>query len=167
MNTSVLSPTAAGEDMVARAEGLVRGFRVYSQPLSCVTMARVEIVDITARIAQVIRDSGIEEGLAHVQSSHTTTAVFVNECQEALLHDFQTLLQTLVEDRNGWRHNDPRYSDCNRSNAAAHLRSLLLGHSLTLQVHEGKARLGKWQALLFAELDGPQSRTLSVQVMGI
>jgi secondary thiamine-phosphate synthase enzyme len=167
MDCSVLSATSPTEGADARAKEAARGVRVYSQPLGCATTALLEIIDVTAPIAQAIRESGVQEGLAHVQSLHTTTAVFVNECQEALLQDFQALLQTLVENRNGWRHNDPRYSDCDRGNAAAHLRGLLLGHSVTLQVHDGKPRLGKWQAVLFAELDGPQSRTLWVQVMGI
>ena len=64
-------------------------------------------------------------------------------------------------------HNDPQHSDCDRVNADAHLRAMLLGHSLTLQVSGGEPVLGQWQRVLVAELDGPRSRTLRVQVMGI
>ena len=66
-----------------------------------------------------------------------------------------------------WRHNDPEHSDCDRMNADSHLRALLLGHSLTLQITGGEVVLGQWQRILMAELDGPRARTLRVQVMGI
>ena len=150
-----------------RAEEAVGNVRVRSVSLMCITTRSLEIVDVTAHVAAAIRESGIEDGFAHVQSMHTTTAIFLNECQQALLHDFQALIEEIVNCRNAWRHNDPRYSDCTRGNAAAHLRSVLMGNSILLQVRDGKPVLGRWQAVLFAELDGPQSRTLSVQVMGI
>jgi secondary thiamine-phosphate synthase enzyme len=63
-------------------------------------------------------------------------------------------------------HNDPAHSDCDRLNADAHLRAMLLGHSLTLQISGGEIVLGQWQRVLVAELDGPRSRTLRVQMMG-
>lgn len=145
----------------------VRGPRLFSRQIECATGARFEIVNLTERVAGVVRESGIRGGQVHVQTLHTTTGLFLNECQQALLNDFEALLRLLVEEKNGWRHNDPRYSDCDRGNAAAHLRGLLLGHALSLQVEEGRLVLGRWQAVLFAELDGPQNRLLSVQVMGL
>jgi secondary thiamine-phosphate synthase enzyme len=162
-----LSTVSAHENGVPPLDELARTLRVRSISLMCVTTRPLEIVDVTTHVTEAIRKSGIDDGLAHVQSMHTTTALFLNECQQALLHDFQTLFEEVVEGRNGWRHNDPRYSDCTRGNAAAHLRSVLLGNSILLQVRDGKPVLGRWQAVLFAELDGPQSRSLSVQVMGI
>ena len=61
-----------------------------------------------------------------------------------------------------WMHNDPEHSDCDRMNADSHLRALLLGHSLTLQVSGGEVVLGQWQRILMAELDGPRARSLRV-----
>jgi len=167
MTSSTLPIATAGNGMVSNAADPSGGLRVVSRELECVTIARFEIVNLTDRIAAVVRESGIRGGVVHIQSLHTTTALFLNECQEALLYDFQALLRLLVDEKSGWRHNDPRYSDCDRSNAAAHLRGLLLGHSLSLQVHNGRPLLGRWQAVLFTELDGPQPRRLSVQVMGV
>jgi secondary thiamine-phosphate synthase enzyme len=66
-----------------------------------------------------------------------------------------------------WRHNDPAHSDCDRMNADSHLRAMLLGHTLTVQVSGGELVLGQWQRLLLAELDGPRTRTLRVTAMGI
>jgi secondary thiamine-phosphate synthase enzyme len=92
---------------------------------------------------------------------HTTTAVFVNEPQSALLEDVQQMLERLVPRGDDWKHNDPRYSDCDRHNADAHLRAIMLGSSVTLQVAEGALTMGQWQRVLMAELDGRASAASS------
>ena len=65
-----------------------------------------------------------------------------------------------------WRHNDPRLSECDRKNAASHLRAMLLGHTLTLPVNNGSLALGNWQSVILAELDGPRERAVHIQVLG-
>lgn len=166
-STAALTPPAANGSSRALEAQTASGPRVFSHAMECVTNARFEITDITARIASAVREGGVRDGIVHIQTLHTTTALLLNESQQALLHDFETLARTLVDENGSWRHNDPRYSDCDRGNAAAHLRSLLLGHSLTLQIHAGRLLLGQWQAVLFAELDGPRTRNLSVQMIGV
>ena len=66
-----------------------------------------------------------------------------------------------------WMHNDPAHSDCDRANADSHLRALLLGHTLSLQVSGGEVVLGQWQRILMAELDGPRARSLRIQILGV
>ena len=92
--------------------------------------------------------------------------MFINEFQKALVADIQTFLERAVDRDAPWQHNDPALSDCDRGNADSHLRALLLGHQLTLQVSGGEIVLGQWQRILLAELDGPRSRTMRLQVMG-
>ena len=104
--------------------------------------------------------------MALVQSLHSTAAVFVNEWQEALLDDFRTLLEHAVRADAPWRHNDPRYSDCDRSNGASHLRALLMGTSAMLAVRDGHVVRGTWQSIILAELDGPRTRSVSLQILG-
>ena len=104
---------------------------------------------------------GIREGIVNVFSMHTTCSVFINEIQTALLADIRAFLETRRRSATApWRHNDPAYSDCDRENADSHLRAIVLGHSLSLQVSGGEVVLGQWQRILMAELDGPRSRTL-------
>jgi secondary thiamine-phosphate synthase enzyme len=167
MTSSTLPVASEARREASRIAEPVAGFRVFSKRLECATIQRFEIVDLTERITEAIRESGIENGVAHVQSLHTTTALFLNECQAALLADIEAVVRLLVEDGKDWRHNDRRYSDCDRGNAAAHLRSLLIGQSISLQVENYQPVLGKWQAMLFLEMDGPQARLISVQVMGM
>jgi secondary thiamine-phosphate synthase enzyme len=84
---------------------------------------------------------------------HTTCSLFINEFQTALLSDIKHFRQMVARDAE-WMHNDPNHSDCDRMNADSHLRALLLGHNLTLQVSGGEVVLGQWQRILMAELDG-------------
>jgi secondary thiamine-phosphate synthase enzyme len=139
---------------------------VHADLMSLRTDERLQLVDITPRIEARVRSSEVTEGIALVTSMHTTLALFINECQEALLHDIRTFLDELVVRDRDWRHNDPRYSDCDRQNADAHLRAALLGHSIALPVRDGRLALGTFQSVIAAELDGPRTRSLHVQVLG-
>jgi secondary thiamine-phosphate synthase enzyme len=143
------------------------GLVVTGDTLTVPTDARVELIDVTDRIAAVTQTSGVREGIVSLWSMHTTFAVFMNEAQQALHTDIKRLLETMVARDADWLHNDPDHSDCDRFNADAHLRAMLLGHSLTLQVSGGDIVLGQWQRVLVAELDGPRARTLRVQIMGV
>ncbi|PYU16451.1 MAG: secondary thiamine-phosphate synthase enzyme [Acidobacteria bacterium] len=102
-----------------------------------------------------------------VQSLHTTTAVFINEFQQALLDDIKAFLERLVGRIDYWRHNDPRLSECDRKNADSHLRAMLLGHTLSVPVRDGALALGNWQSIILAELDGPRERAVQIQVLGV
>lgn len=143
------------------------GLVVRGDMITIETGQRVELTDVTDRILALARTSGVRDGIVSLWSMHTTFAVFMNESQKALHTDIKRLLETMVARDTDWMHNDPAHSDCDRLNADAHLRAMLLGHSLTLQVSGGEVVLGQWQRVLVAELDGPRSRTLRVQIMGI
>ena len=139
---------------------------VVKRVLVCTTRQKTEFVNLTQLVEQVIDESGVRDGIALVQSLHSTAAVFVNEWQDALLDDFCSLLEQAVPTDAPWRHNDPRYSDCERGNAASHLRALLLGTSALLAVRGGRIVRGEWQSIILAELDGPRTRSVLLQVFG-
>jgi secondary thiamine-phosphate synthase enzyme len=150
-------------DVGAAAGGLL----IHAQTLNVQTAERVELVDLTERIAGVVHDSGVKEGLVSLWSLHTTCAIFINENQPALHADIKQFLELTVSRTGNWMHNDPAHSDCDRNNADAHLRAMLLGHGLTMQVTGGELVLGQWQRVLAAELDGPRMRSVRVQVQGV
>jgi secondary thiamine-phosphate synthase enzyme len=143
------------------------GLRIHAETFTIESRDRIDLVDVTPRVIEIIRAAGIREGLASVWSLHTTCSLIVNESQPALFADMKRYIEDLVAPGGAWLHDDPAHSDCDRANAGSHLRSLLLGHSLTLQVAGGELALGQWQRVLAAELDGPRSRTIRVQVMGV
>ena len=130
-------------------------------------MSGSRVVDLTDRIMSFVRRLRIREGVVSLWSLHTTCAVFINEFQAALLSDIKRFLEQMVARDEEWLHNNPTHSDCDRMNADSHLRALLLGHSMTLQISGGEVVLGQWQRVLMAELDGPRARTLRLQAWGI
>ena len=148
---------------VAKAGGLT----IHGETLVVQTDQRIEVVDLTDRVMDLVRRFEVREGLVSVWSMHTTCAVFINEFQTALLSDIERFLEQMVARDAEWLHNDPNHSDCDRMNADSHLRAMLLGHSLTLQVSGGEVVLGQWQRILMAELDGPRARSLRVQLWGV
>jgi secondary thiamine-phosphate synthase enzyme len=149
------------------ASASVGSLTIHGETFLIETDQRVELVDLTNRIMDFARKFNIREGLVSLWSMHTTCAVFINEFQTALLTDIKAFLEKMVERDEEWLHNNPDHSDCDRMNADAHLRALLLGHSLTLQISGGEVVLGQWQRILMAELDGPRARTLRIQLFGI
>ena len=140
---------------------------VYSESLLVLSDKRIELVDITEVVMERIRQSNVREGLASLWSMHTTCALFINEAQKALHVDILRVLEQVVDRDAEWMHNDPQHSDCDRMNADSHLRAMLLGHSVTLQISSGELVLGQWQRVLVAELDGPRARSVRIQVMGV
>ena len=142
-------------------------YKVFNRIVDWITNDRLQLLNITERINEIVRKSGIRDGLVHLQSLHTTSAVFLNEWQDALLHDVKGFLESMVERDQYYRHNDPQHSDCERKNADSHLRGMLMGQTLCLQVRNATVLLGTWQSIIFAEFDGPRSRSLAVQVCGI
>ncbi len=142
-------------------------FKMFHRIVDWITSERMQLINITERINDIVRKSGIRDGIVHLQSLHTTTAVFINEWQDALLHDVRSFLNDLIDRENPWRHNDPDYSDCERKNADSHLRGMIMGQSLCLQVRNSAVLLGTWQSIILAEFDGPRSRSMSVQVSGL
>jgi secondary thiamine-phosphate synthase enzyme len=135
------------------------GFAVVAETIDVDTTDRLELVDLTDTVMAFVRRSGIKEGLLSLWSMHTTCTVFINESQQALEVDIKAFLETTVSRANYYQHNDPDHSDCDRQNADSHLRAMLLGHSITMQISGGELVVGRWQRVLCGEMDGPRTRT--------
>ena len=149
------------------ASATTGGLTIHGETIVIDTDQRIELVDLTNRVMEFARQFDIREGLISLWSMHTTCALFINEFQTALLSDMKRFLEEMVARDAEWMHNDPDHSDCDRMNADSHLRALLLGHNLTLQVSGGEVVLGQWQRILMAELDGPRARSLRIQIFGV
>ncbi len=141
--------------------------QMYIETICYKTRERLELINITRDLNEVVRKHGLKAGFVMVQSLHTTTAVFINEFQQALVEDIKSFLEKLVGRVEYWRHNDPKISECNRKNADSHLRAMVLGHTISVPVRDGELALGTWQSVILAELDGPRDRAIHVQVLGI
>ena len=148
-------------------EVVTGAYRVTSKLAVIQTENREELYNLTQMVRDFVKSSGIQAGSLMVSSLHTTCAIFVNEWQDALVHDVKAYLSNLISKDDYYRHNDPAWSDCDRHNADSHLRTLLLGMNLNLQISEGELVLGEWQSVILAELDGPRERSIRLQAMGV
>ena len=139
--------------------------KVFNTSLMLSSDGQTEVSDITKLVRDAIQQFPISAGIALVNSLHTTCALFINEFQSALIDDLKRLIERLVPERNGYRHDDPRVSDCERGNAHSHLRAALLGRTIAVGINNGELTLGRFQSIIFAELDGPRKREISIQVI--
>lgn len=145
----------------------MQSLKVVRKTFTMLSERRNEIVDITKQIRDIVLTADVKEGILLVNSLHTTCALFVNEFQGALVEDLRAMMDRLVPESGGYRHDDPRYSDCERGNANSHLRAALLGRSVAVGISGGELALGRFQSILFAEMDGPRPRSIDVQIMGV
>ena len=123
------------------------------------TSKQVELVDITEDVKGEIHKSGIVNGICVVSTSHTTTAIILNENETGLRHDIQDFLEKLIPSSALYQH------DRIDNNADAHLKAIMLGPSETIPVIGGEIVLGTWQRIFFVELDGPRQRTVNITVV--
>ena len=140
--------------------------KVFNASFTLASEEGSEVADITKRVRDIVQNSAVSSGIALINTLHTTCALFVNEFQAALIDDLKGLAERLVPERGGYRHDDPRYSDCERGNAHSHLRAALLGRSIAVGVNHGELALGRFQSIIFAEFDGPRKREIHVQLIG-
>src|SRR5262245_31384286 len=144
----------------------MHGMKVFSTSFSLTSDERTEVSDITKLIRESIQQFPISNGIALINTLHTTCARFINEFQSALIDDLKGLIERMVLEPGCYRHYYPRYSDCHRGNAHAHLRAALLGRNIAVGLSNGVLSPGRFQSVIFAELDGPRRREITVQVMG-
>lgn len=124
------------------------------------TKERAALIDITNEVEDVVRKSGVNDGLCLVQSLHSTASIIVNEHERGLLQDILTKVAKDFPKCAGWLHD--RVDD----NADAHLASTFLSFSKTFAVKDKKLLRGSWQNIFLLELDGPRIRTVVVEVLG-
>ncbi len=142
-------------------------YKVASTTLTISTNDRVELKTITEEIAEFVAQTPVRDGIVQISSLHTTAGIMLNETQDALLGDMKAMFEQIIPQGVYYKHNDPLFSDCDRRNADAHLRAVVVGPSLSIPLENGKMKLGTWQQVLFTEFDGPNDRRVHIQVMGV
>ena len=126
------------------------------------TAKRQEFVRITDQVRAIVERSGIRDGMALVSAMHITAAVYVNDWEDGLIHDFQVWLEKLAPAGQPYRHHQT-----GEDNADAHLKRTLRGHQVILPITNGDLDLGPWEQVFYAEFDGQRRKRVVVKVMGI
>jgi secondary thiamine-phosphate synthase enzyme len=125
--------------------------------------SRRGFVNITPEVERVVRESGIQEGLALVNSMHITSSVFINDDESGLHHDYEAWLERLAP------HAPPaqyRHNDTGEDNADAHLKRQVMGREVVVAVTRGRLDFGTWERIFYGEFDGRRKKRVLVKVIG-
>ena len=147
---------------------------VFQQERSLRTAGGLTVTDITDDVNACVRESGITDGIACIYSPHTTCCVRVNEFESGFLEDFTTMLRKMVPSESYYAHDDWQRrtenicpEDMEVGNGHSHCMAMLLGTAgESVPVRNGELQLGRWQRVLFIELDRERDRRWLVQVVG-
>ena len=123
------------------------------------TKKETEIIDVAARVEEIVKQSNVKEGVALVYVPHTACGIMLNEktdpaLKEDLLRDLAMLFPT----------GDPRYKH-RGGNADAHIKTALVGSSVSIIIENRKLLLGQWQSAYLCEFDGPKTRQVYVKIL--
>ncbi len=122
------------------------------------TNARTGFYEITRAVQEAMEAAGVTSGLCQVFALHTTAGITINEhADPSVMEDMGNYLDRLVPDQPYFRHAE--------GNSAAHIKSTLVGSSVTIPVENGRLALGTWQGVFFCEFDGPRQRKAAVTVV--
>ncbi|MEW6446698.1 MAG: secondary thiamine-phosphate synthase enzyme YjbQ [Bacillota bacterium] len=126
--------------------------------IDVVTHKRQEFIDITGRVQAAVGEAGVPEGVAYLYCPHTTAGICINENYDpTVAEDILNKLEELVPVSGVYRHAE--------GNAAAHIKSSLVGVTHSVMVSGGKVVLGTWQGIFFCEFDGPRRRKVLMRVI--
>lgn len=122
------------------------------------TKQRVEMVDITDQVQQIVAESGVKSGVCFVFVPHTTAGITINEgADRSVRMDILERLSSIVPTNANYHHLE--------GNSDAHIKASLIGSSVTIPIEDAKLALGTWQRVFFCEFDGPRAREVFVQIV--
>ena len=137
--------------------------KTHTNYLTFNTKRRQEIIDITDNVEECRAEAGIADGFVLVSAMHISASVFVNDHEPGL---WQDILDWLEQSIAPWDHNRYRHNETDEDNAAAHLRSLTIGHEVLVPVTGGRLDLGPWQRIFYGEWDGRRPKRVILKAMG-
>ena len=127
------------------------------------TKNRLEFVHITPQVRQIVKKSGIKEGLCLVNAMHISASVFINDNESGLHKDYAKWLEKLAP-------HDPisqyKHNDTGEDNADAHLKRQIMGREVTIAITNGDLDFGPWEQIFYGEFDGIRSKRVLVKIIG-
>ena len=143
--------------------------KFLSQTFEIRTEKGPQFVDITEKVQELTRQSGLQNGFAVIFSKHTTAAIRINEAEPHLIQDMEQMLEKMVPSCQDYAHNRYAHAFSNngeRPNGHSHCQQLLLGASEAVPIMNGRLVFGQWQRIFLVELDHGRDREVVVQVLG-
>jgi secondary thiamine-phosphate synthase enzyme len=125
------------------------------------TSKKREYINLTQKVRDIVRASGVAEGMVLVSAMHITAGVYVNDAEDGLIQDIDEWLERIAPFDRNYRHHRT-----GETNGDAHLKSLLVHHEVIVPITKGDLDLGPWQQIYYAEFDGRRRKRVIVKVMG-
>ncbi len=127
------------------------------------TDKRVQLVNITDQVREILQNSSIQEGLCLINAMHITASVFINDAEPGLHEDFIEWLEELAphEPTDQYRHNRGV-----EDNADAHLKRQIMGRGVTVAITQGELDFGPWEQIFYGEFDGQRDKRVMVKIIG-
>ncbi len=126
------------------------------------TKEKIEFVNITVQIEELVKKSGVKEGLCLVNAMHITSSVYINDAESGLIQDYQEWLEKLAPfSVEKYKHNLT-----GEDNAHAHLKRTVMGREVVVAITTGKLDFGPWEQIYYAEFDGQRKKRVMVKIIG-
>ena len=136
--------------------------KAHTEYLKFHTKKRREYIHITPQVEEIVRRSGIREGMVLVSAMHITASIYVNDNESGLIQDIDTWIEQLAPAKPDYKHHQT-----GEDNADAHLKALLLNHEVIVPITNGELDFGTWQRIFYAEFDGQRDKQVIVKVLGV
>lgn len=135
----------------------------YKEYLWFNTSSRREYINITREVDDVLKKSGIKEGLCLVNAMHITASVYINDAEQGLIKDFDDFLEDLAphEPLSKYRHNQT-----GEDNGDAHIKRTIMGREVVVAISDGELDFGPWEQIYYAEFDGRRRKKVMVKIIG-
>jgi secondary thiamine-phosphate synthase enzyme len=130
--------------------------------LTFTTQEKIEIINITEKVEEVVRKSSIKEGLCLVNAMHITASVFINDEEEGLKQDFKKWLENLAP----YKPSRYQHNLTGEDNAHSHLKRTIMGREVVIAVTNGKLDFGPWEQIFYGEFDGQRPKRVLVKIIG-
>ncbi len=134
----------------------------YRKELYIDIKTRRAFINITSKVEECLRESGIQEGLLLCNAMHITASVFINDDESGLHRDFERFLEKLAPERPYDQYDHNGYED----NADAHLKRTIMGREVVAAVTEGKLDFGPWEQIFYGEFDGKRPKRILIKIIG-
>jgi len=136
--------------------------KALTEYLSIATKTRRAFLNITPRVEELVRQSGVQEGLCLVNAMHITASVFINDDEPGLHRDFDRWLEKLAPHAptSQYDHNN------GEDNADAHLKRSVMGREVVVAITKGKLDFGPWEQIFYGEFDGRRQKRVLVKIIG-
>jgi secondary thiamine-phosphate synthase enzyme len=136
----------------------------YTEHLTFNIPARMDFLNITSQVEEIVRKSNVQEGLLLVNAMHITASVFINDDESGLHEDYKKWLEGLAPfDPSPTRYKHNRTGE---DNADAHMKRQVMGREVVVAITKGKLDFGPWEQIFYGEFDGRRAKRVLVKVIG-